>query len=139
MLPPTQGTVTPFALQMRNRLFSEHLGLIDKTTGQPDPNHQDLRHDRTHKWLSFWRKSAEDALKHVKEGNKNHLHGFVLEYPKKDGGCLDTPRKHLKALGVNTDLRTGVIRPITGTRKFHFNQGKWDKTVEREDFKGALP
>lgn len=140
VIPPNKGDVTDFALQMRNRLFSEHLGLIDKATGKLDPNHEKLRHDRTHKWLqNLWKPCAEEALKHVTAAKKEPLHGFVLEYPKKDGGKLDTPRKHLKALGVNTDLFKGVVRVIAGARRFHFDDGKWDKAVEREDFKGALP
>ena len=138
IIPPTPGAVTEFALQMRKRLFAEHLGLVDPLTLQPNPEHPDLKHDRTHDWLKLWKKQADDALNHVKAGKKTPLNGFVLEYPKEDGGCLDTPRKHLKALGVNTDLRKGVIRPITGTRRFHFKDGKWDRKLEREDFKGAL-
>lgn len=140
VIPPKIGDSTDFALQMRNRLFSEHLGLIDKTTGKLDPNHEKLKHDKKHKWLAnLWRPLAEEALKHVKAAKKDPLHGFVLEYPKENGGKLDTPRKHLKALDVNTDLFKGVVRVINGTRRFHFDEGKWDKAVEREDFEGALP
>jgi phosphatidylserine/phosphatidylglycerophosphate/cardiolipin synthase-like enzyme len=138
IIPPSPGAVTEFALQMRKRLFAEHLGLVDPLTLQPNPEHPKLLHDRTHDWLKLWKQQADDALKHVKAGKKDPLHGFVLEYPNEDGGCLDTPRKHLKALGVNTDLRTGVVRPISGTRSFHFKDGKWDKKLEREDFEGAL-
>ena len=138
VIPPSKGAVTPFAEQMRKRLFAEHLGLIDQATGKPDPNHQDLQHDATHDWLNqLWRPSADTALKHVKAANKTPLHGFVLEYPKEDGGCLDTPRKHLAALGVNLKMSETKVRPITGTRKFHFDEGKWDKFPEVEDFNGA--
>jgi phosphatidylserine/phosphatidylglycerophosphate/cardiolipin synthase-like enzyme len=140
IIPPSKGEVTEFALQMRKRLFAEHLGLVDPLTLQPNPEHPDLKHDRTFNWLKdLWRPRAKAALDHVKAGKKAALNGFVLEYPKEDGGCLDTPRKHLKALGINTDLRKGVVRPITGTRKFLFKDGLWDRTLEREDFKGALP
>ena len=138
VLPPAEGAVTLFAQQMRKRLFSEHLGLVDQATGKPDPNHNDLQHDQTHKWLrDLWRPTAEKALDHVKAGKKEPLHGFVLEYPKEDGGWLDTPRKHLAALGVPLKLSEARVRPITGTRKFNFSEGKWDKALEREDFRGA--
>ena len=137
IIPPTPGAVTDFALQMRKRLFAEHLGLVDQVTLQPNPEHPDLNHDRTHDWLKLWKKQADDALKHVQAGEKKRLDGFVLEYPKEDGGSLDTPRKHLAALGIPLKLSEAVVRPITGTRKFHFNEGKWDKTLEREDFRGA--
>lgn len=137
MIPPAKGTVTAFATQMRKRLFAEHLGLLDNN-GDPNPNHPDLQHDQTHNWLDeLWRPQAQRALDHVKAGKKEPLPGFVLEYPQKDGGCLDTPRKHLEALGVNLKVTEAVVRPVTGTRKFHFNEGKWDSALEREDFDGA--
>jgi hypothetical protein len=50
-------------------------------------------------------------------------------------GLVDTPRKHLAALGVELTSSKAVIRPITGTRKFHFSTGKWDVMPEREDIK----
>jgi phosphatidylserine/phosphatidylglycerophosphate/cardiolipin synthase-like enzyme len=139
VLPPTPDAVTPFAVEMRRRLWAEHLGLID-SGGNLDPNHKDLQPDRTFKWVEkLWRPSAAAALQHVQAGKKEPLHGFVLEYPKEDGGCLDTPRKHLAALGVKLNMNEAVVRPVTGTRKFHFDQGKWDKSLEREDFEGAKP
>jgi len=138
IIPPSKGAITPFAEQMRKRLFAEQLGIVDNT-GKFNPGDALLNHDPSHKWLDLWRQRASSNLDHVKAGLKKPLPGFVLEYPKKDGGSLDTPRKHLKALGVNTDLRTGVIRPLAGTRKFLFKTGMWDKKLEVEDFKGALP
>jgi len=139
IIPPTKGAITSFAEQMRKRLFAEQLGIVD-AAGKFNPTDPLLQPGPSHKWLKdLWRPRAQANLDHVKAGLKKPLPGFVLEYPKEDGGCLDTPRKHLKALGVNTDLRTGVIRPITGTRSFHFDTGSWDKKPEREDFDGALP
>ena len=138
VIPPTPGAVTEFARQMRKRLFAEHLGLVIESTGEPNPEDSALQNDQTHDWLKLWKTRADEALTHVKAASKDPLHGFVLEYPKEDGGCLDTPRKHLKALGVNTDLFKGVIRPINATRRFHFHKGEWDRQVEREDFEGAL-
>jgi phosphatidylserine/phosphatidylglycerophosphate/cardiolipin synthase-like enzyme len=135
MIPPTTGAVTKFAQFMRSRLFAEHLGIVD-ANGIPNPEDQKLAHGPEHKWLKeLWRPTAELALKHVKNATSGDLHGFVLEYPREDGGCLDTPRKHLAALGVELKPSKAVIRPITGTRKFHFSTGKWDVMPEREDIK----
>lgn len=135
VLPQTTGAVAPFAERMRRRLFAEHLGLVD-ANGIPNPDDQALAHGPEFKWLKdLWRPTAQRALTHVKEARRQPLPGFVLEYPKEDGGWLDTPRKHLAALGVNLKLGEAVVRPITGTRKFHFSTGKWDKMPEMEDFK----
>ncbi|MCM3874151.1 MAG: phospholipase D-like domain-containing protein [Pyrinomonadaceae bacterium] len=134
--PPTTGAVTKFAQLMRRRLFAEHLGIVDQVTGIPNPEDPRLAPGPEHKWLrDLWRPAAESALKHVKNATRADLHGFVLEYPKEKGGCLDTPRKHLAALGVELKPSKAVIRPITGTRKFHFSTGKWDVKREREDIK----
>ncbi len=139
VLPPTPNAITPFAVEMRRRLWAEHLGLVD-SDGNLDPNHNKLQPDLTFEWVQkLWRPSAATALEHVKAGKKEPLHGFVLEYPNEDGGCLDTPRKHLAALGVKLNMNEAVVRPVTGTRKFHFNEGKWDKELEHEDFDGAKP
>jgi phosphatidylserine/phosphatidylglycerophosphate/cardiolipin synthase-like enzyme len=128
VVPPATGAVTPFAEQMRRRLFAEHLGL--------DSDDQALAHGPDHKWLrDLWRPTAKRALKHVQAARREPLPGFVLEYPKEDGGWLDTPRKHLAALGVHLKPSEAVVRPITGTRKFYFSTGKWDKTPELEDIK----
>ena len=137
VLPQTPGAVNEFSKLMRCRLFAEHLGLVNPSTGVPDPNHSALQHDSRFKWLKeLWRPTATLALDHVKAARREPLHGFVLEYPAEDGGCLDTPRKHLAALNVHLKPFTeSVIRPITGTRKFDFSSGKWDKFPEREDFK----
>ena len=136
VIPPAPGAVSPFAELMRRRLFAEHLGLVD-TNGNLDPDHhQALNHDRQFKWLKeLWRPTAKLALDHVKAARREPLHGFVLEYPKEDGGWLDTPRKHLAALGVHLKPSEAVVRPITGTRKFDFSSGKWDRFPEREDIK----
>ena len=135
VVPPATGAVNPFAELMRCRLFAEHLGLVD-AAGVPDPKHPALGHERRHKWLrELWRPTAQRALEHVKAARREPLHGFVLEYPKEDGGWLDTPRKHLAALGVPLKPSEAVVRPITGTRKFDFSSGKWDKFPEREDIK----
>ena len=132
ILPPTPGAVTEFAQFMRRRLWSEHLGI--PKTGPLNPNDPSLMHGPDHQWLKdLWRPAAANALKHVKEARREDLRGFVLEYPKEDGGCLDTPRQHLAALGVELKPSKAVIRPITGTRKFIFSTGKWDKMHERED------
>jgi phosphatidylserine/phosphatidylglycerophosphate/cardiolipin synthase-like enzyme len=134
ILPPTPGAITEFAQLMRRRLWSEHLGI--PKTGPLDPNHPSLMHGPDHKWLDeLWRPCAKSALGHVQSAEGEDLPGFVLEYPKKDGGCLDTPRKHLAALGVELKPSKAVIRPITGTRKFNFSTGKWDKMPELEDIK----
>jgi phosphatidylserine/phosphatidylglycerophosphate/cardiolipin synthase-like enzyme len=130
ILPTGPGAITKFAQVMRRRLWAEHLGIpeddpFDRLAPGPD-----------HNWLvNLWRPAAGGALLHVQEARRTDLPGFVLEYPKEDGGCLDTPRKHLKALGVELKPSKAVIRPITGTRKFNFSTGKWDKMPEREDIK----
>ena len=135
VLPAATGTVAPFAELMRRRLFAEHLGLVD-AAGVPNPNDNALNHGPEHKWLEeLWRPAAKEALKHVQAAKRAALPGFVLEYPKEDGGWLDTPRKHLAALGVHLKPSEAVIRPITGTRKFYFSTGKWDKIPELEDIK----
>ena len=135
ILPPSAGAINPLAEKLRRRLWAEHLGLLDDNTGEPNPDHPDLNHPRSFRWLELvWRQSAAKALEHVKAGTKERLKGFVLEYPKEDGGSLDTPRKHLAALGVKLKpFNQAVIRPLTGTRKFEFSTGKWDKGTERED------
>jgi phosphatidylserine/phosphatidylglycerophosphate/cardiolipin synthase-like enzyme len=134
VLPPSPGAVTPFGGLMRRRLFAEHLGIV--ANGIPNPNDSALAPGPEHKWLKqLWRPTAERALSHVKAAKREALPGFVLEYPKKDGGSLDTPRKHLAALGVHLKLSEAVVRPITGTRKFHFSSGKWDIIPEREDIR----
>lgn len=135
MIPPSPGAVTEFAQLMRRRLWAEHLGIGE--TKIPDHEHPDLAQGPDHKWLAeLWRPRAISALEHVKKASRDDLHGFVLEYPKEDGGCLDTPRKHLETLGVKLKpINAAVVRPITGSRKFHFSTGKWDKMPEREDIK----
>lgn len=128
ILPTGPGAITKFAQVMRRRLWAEHLGIPEA-----DPH---LAPGPDHNWLvNVWRPAAGDALLHVQEARRKDLPGFVLEYPKEDGGCLDTPRKHLKALGVELKPSIAVIRPITGTRKFNFSTGKWDKMPELEDIK----
>jgi phosphatidylserine/phosphatidylglycerophosphate/cardiolipin synthase-like enzyme len=136
VIPPTPGAVHPFAEKMRRRLFAEHLGLLDDD-GNPNPNANELNQDRTFKWLAdLWRPKAKLALEHVKAAKRERLRGFVLEYPKEDGGSLDTPRRHLAALGVHLKPFTeSVVRPITGTRKFEFSTGKWARDVEHDDIK----
>jgi phosphatidylserine/phosphatidylglycerophosphate/cardiolipin synthase-like enzyme len=135
MLPATPGTVTPFAQLMRRRLFAEHLGIVD-TAGILNPADQSLAPGPEHKWLdNLWRPKAQAALEHVKNGTHADLPGFVLEYPQEDGGWLDTPRKHLAALGVELGFNKAVVRPITGTRGFHFSTGKWDIKPTREDIR----
>jgi phosphatidylserine/phosphatidylglycerophosphate/cardiolipin synthase-like enzyme len=136
MIPPSLGAVTQFAQLMRRRLFAEHLGIID-VNGNLNPEDESLKKGPEHKWLTeLWRSKAKLALEHVQQAKREDLHGFVLEYPKEDGGCLDTPRKHLAALGVTLKpFNAAVVRPITGSRKFHFSTGKWDKMPELEDIK----
>jgi phosphatidylserine/phosphatidylglycerophosphate/cardiolipin synthase-like enzyme len=134
VLPSAPGVVSPFPQLMRRRLFAEHLGLVD-ANGLPNPDDEKLKPGPEHKWLPLWRLQAGTALTHVKNATRADLPGFVLEYPKDDGGWLDTPRKHLAALGVELTPSKAVIRPITGTRKFHFSTGKWDVLPEREDIK----
>jgi phosphatidylserine/phosphatidylglycerophosphate/cardiolipin synthase-like enzyme len=134
-LPPAAGAVAPFAQRMRRRLFAEHLGIVD-AQGNPNPDDPALAAGPERKWLKeLWRPTAQSALQHVKDAKHEPLHGFVLEYPKEDGGWLDTPRKHLAALGVHLKPSEAVVRPITGTRKFYFSSGKWDKMPELEDIK----
>lgn len=135
IIPPSKGAVTEFAQLMRRRLWAEHLGIGQTTI--PDHEHPDLAHGPDHKWLeNLWRPHAKKALEHVQKALRDDLHGFVLEYPKEDGGCLDTPRKYLAALEVKLKpVNESVVRPITGSRKFHFSTGKWDKAHEREDIK----
>jgi hypothetical protein len=133
IIPPTPGAVTKFAQLMRRRLWAEHLGIVDSNK-IPNPEDDLLKPGPEHKWLEkVWRPRAKSALEHVRNATRADLPGFVLEYPKEDGGCLDTPRKHLAALGVELKPSKAVIRPITGTRKFHFSTGKWDVKPELED------
>ena len=135
ILPNSPGAITPFAQFTRRRLWAEHLGILKNGV----PNHDDssLAHGPDRDWLTFlWKPAAERALKHVKEAKREDFPGLILEYPKEDGGCLDTPRKHLDALGVKVKpINQAVIRPITGSRKFHFSTGKWDKKQLIEDIK----
>ena len=137
MLPPSPGAIHPLAELLRRRLWAEHLGLLDDTTGDPNPQHPDLNHPPGFRWLELlWRPSAAAALEHVKAGKAQRLKGFVLEFPREDGGTLDTPRKHLAALGVKLKpFNEAPIRPLTGTRKFDFPTGKWAKDTEHEDIK----
>ena len=132
VIPPSPGQVTKFAALMRRRLWAEHLGLLKD--GVPNPDDEKLKPGPENKWLGLWTACAKAALDHVKAGTQKELPGFVLEYPKEDGGCLDTPRKHLGALGIEVDIAKTVIRPITRTRSFHFPSGKWDHIPELEDF-----
>jgi phosphatidylserine/phosphatidylglycerophosphate/cardiolipin synthase-like enzyme len=126
LLPATEGTVNPFAQLMRRRLFAEHLGL--------PTDDERLANGPEFKWLDLlWRPEAKGALTHVQDGRRAKLPGFVLEYPQEDGGWLDTPRKHLAALGVELAYDKAVVRPMTGTRKFHFSTGKWDVRPTIED------
>lgn len=130
VIPPVIGAVTDFGRLMRQRLFAEHLGI--KELNKPP-----LSLGPEHKWLKeVWRPHAKKALEHVQQAKSADLPGFVLEYPKEDGGCLDTPRKHLHALGVKLKpVNEAVVRPISHTRKFDFSTGKWDKKPELEDIK----
>jgi phosphatidylserine/phosphatidylglycerophosphate/cardiolipin synthase-like enzyme len=127
LLPATPGTVTPFAQLMRRRLFAEHLGM--------DAGDQKLASGPDDKWLDLWNLQADKALEHVKNATHQDLPGFVLKYPPEDGGWLDTPRKHLAALGVEMAFNKARIRPVTGTRKFHFSTGKWDIKPALEDIR----
>lgn len=135
IIPTAPGSVNQFAQFTRRRLWAEHLGILKN--GIPDHEDPSLATGPQHQWLtSLWRPAAERALKHVTQAKREDLPGFILEYPKEDGGCLDTPRKHLAALGVKLKpLNEAVIRPITGSRKFHFSSGKWDRRPLIEDIK----
>ncbi|MET0164596.1 MAG: phospholipase D-like domain-containing protein [Vicinamibacterales bacterium] len=134
IIPSSPGAINDFAQLMRRRLWAEHLGILKN--GEPDHTDGSLKHGPDHKWLTeLWRPKAKLALEHVKQAKREDLPGFVLEYPKEDAGCLDTPRKQLAALGVKLKLTEAVVRPITGSRKFVFSTGKWDKMPEREDIK----
>ncbi|QSA98826.1 phospholipase D-like domain-containing protein [Methylococcus sp. EFPC2] len=135
VVPEVAGATTPFAETMRRRLFAEHLGLID-AHGKPDPNHTDLAHGTNYNWVrDLWRPKAVEALAHIKAARREPLPGFVLEYPQEDGGSLDTPRKHLAALGIRLEINDAVVRPISGTRGFDFSTGSWRKSPEHEDFR----
>jgi phosphatidylserine/phosphatidylglycerophosphate/cardiolipin synthase-like enzyme len=135
VLPDSPGAISTFAQFTRRRLWAEHLGILKNGV----PNHEDssLAPGPEHDWLeSLWRPAAKRALKHVQEAKREDFPGLILEYPAEDGGCLDTPRKHLGALGVKVKpITQAVIRPITGSRKFHFSTGKWDKKQLIEDIK----
>lgn len=135
ILPDSPGAITPFAQFTRRRLWAEHLGILKNGV----PNHEDssLAHGPDRDWLKLlWKPAADRALKHVKEAKREDCPGVILEYPKEDGGCLDTPRKHLAALGVKLKpINQAVVRPITGSRKFHFSTGKWDKKQLTEDIR----
>ena len=135
ILPNSPGAITTFAQFTRRRLWAEHLGILKNGV----PNHEDssLAGGPDRDWLNLlWIPAAKRALKHVKEAKREDFPGLILEYPEEDGGCLDTPRKHLDALGVKVKpINQAVIRPITGSRKFHFSTGKWDKKQLIEDIK----
>jgi phosphatidylserine/phosphatidylglycerophosphate/cardiolipin synthase-like enzyme len=135
ILPDSPGAITTFAQFTRRRLWAEHLGILKN--GVPDHEDSSLAHGPDHDWLKLlWKPAAERALEHVKQAKREDCPGLILEYPKEDGGCLDTPRKHLAALGVKLEpINQAVIRPITGSRKFHFSTGKWDKKQLIEDIK----
>jgi phosphatidylserine/phosphatidylglycerophosphate/cardiolipin synthase-like enzyme len=143
ILPDSPGAITPFAQFTRRRLWAEHLSILKN--GVPDHEHSSLAHGPDRDWLKLWRDVAGRALEHVQKAKREDFHGLapgdggpglVLEYPKEDGGCLDTPRKHLAALGVKLEpINQAVVRPITGSRKFHFSTGKWDKKQLTEDIK----
>jgi phosphatidylserine/phosphatidylglycerophosphate/cardiolipin synthase-like enzyme len=136
VIPPQPGQITPFAELMRRRLFAEHLGLVD-ALDKPDPGHGGLDAPPVGGWLGgLWRPMAAEALRHVVEARHEKLPGFVLEYPAEDGGWLDRPRKHLKALGVDAaPAPRGRIRAVTGTRGFDFGTGMWNVMPELEDTK----
>jgi hypothetical protein len=134
VLPNSPGAIAPFAQFARRRLWAEHLGILKD--GVPHHEHSSLAHGPDHDWLKLWRSVAERALEHAQKAKREDFPGFILEYPKEDGGCLDTPRKHLAALGVTLKpINQAVIRPITGSRKFHFSTGRWDKKQLTEDIK----
>jgi phosphatidylserine/phosphatidylglycerophosphate/cardiolipin synthase-like enzyme len=134
VLPNSPGAIAPFAQFARRRLWAEHLGILKD--GVPHHEHSSLAHGPDHDWLKLWRSVAERALEHAQKAKREDFPGFILEYPKEDGGCLDTPRKHLAALGVTLKpINQAVIRPITGSRKFHFSTGRWDKKRLTEDIK----
>jgi phosphatidylserine/phosphatidylglycerophosphate/cardiolipin synthase-like enzyme len=125
------------AERLRRRLWAEHLGILG-SDGLPNPDDDRLKDTGNTKWLPLWKLAAKNALDHVKSGTPTPLPGFVLEYPAEDGGSLDTPRKHLAALGVPLDLDAPKVRPIGVTRAFDFYSGRW-KLFNREDFVGAKP
>jgi PLD-like domain len=131
VLPATVGQPTPFGIHTRCRLFAEHLGLVD---GDGAPNPQDpLLDNPARRWLDLWTTRATAALAHVKEFRHEPLPGCVLPYPPQDGGSHTTARRHLKLLGIDAGFTPARIRPLAGTRSFHFATGRWDVMPELED------
>ena len=80
---------------MRRRLFAEHLGFVGVDGSRTRGRGLD-RPPAGGGWLGLWRPMAAGAAA-LTEARHEPLNGFVLEYPKEDGGRLDRPRKHLKA------------------------------------------
>jgi hypothetical protein len=72
--------------------------------------------------LTLWNRQADAALLHIQHARQQPLPGFVLKYPARDGGDLTTPRKHLKALGVDVTK----VRPIGTIRAFKFATQQWE-------------
>ena len=124
------------AERLRRRLWAEHLGILG-SDGLPNPADDRLADTNQKRWVPIWKEAAKDSLALLKNGTAAPLPGFVLEYPAEDGGSLDTPRKHLTALGVPLDLGAPKVRPIGVTRAFDFYSGRW-KLFTREDFVGAV-
>jgi phosphatidylserine/phosphatidylglycerophosphate/cardiolipin synthase-like enzyme len=133
VIPATIGQPTPFGIHTRRRLFAEHLGLVD-AAGAPNPQ-DPLLDNPARRWLDLWTTRSQAALAHVKAFRNQPLPGCVLPYPTQDGGSHTTARRHLKLLGVDTERTPARIRPLAGTRRFHFATGRWDADHEVEDLK----
>lgn len=122
-LTPIESRVST---QLRRKLWAEHLGFVKD--GKPNPNEDALRPHRPGGWLSLWRERAQAALTHIDQRWLDPLPGFVLPFPAEDGGKLTSPRKHLRAVGVDVD-RT---RPLRQPRPFDFFDTWWTGELEED-------
>jgi phosphatidylserine/phosphatidylglycerophosphate/cardiolipin synthase-like enzyme len=129
---------------LRRKLWAEHLGYVDPTTGDPvitardiqaadrppspgpdDPPPQLDPADPTRPfggWLQLWHGRARATLDHLKHTPRQPLTGkaTVLPWPE-DDTTHKWPRDHLSALGFPRHSLVALI----GTRPFDFKTGDW--------------
>jgi phosphatidylserine/phosphatidylglycerophosphate/cardiolipin synthase-like enzyme len=121
---------------LRRRLWSEHLGYVDSSTGQPDMNAADLvapSDPTTQDWLTLWSNHAKGTLSQLINDPTQPLTAngvsHILPWPT-DNTTHKYPRDYIEYLKI----KSYQVVPLKGTRAFNFKTGAWKDTTYNMDY-----
>ena len=135
---------------LRRKLWAEHLGYVDPSTGDPVITATDIQianrppgppkppgeHDPPFVpnpanpteplggWLKLWHDRSQATLEQLKSDPSRPITGraSVLPWPE-DNTTHKTPRDYLTKLGIHSY----AVVPLKGTRPFDFKAGDWKR------------